>query len=54
MTEPKGQSRITIRVPDPIRARLDKVRKANKAYTPTITDVVVRGMELALRELERK
>ena len=46
---------LTVRIPPELEARLAKAtdRKKNP-YAPSITQVVVRGLELALKELERK
>jgi hypothetical protein len=47
--------RISIRVPAAVAKRLDKITNKNlDPYGPTITQVVLRGIELALREKERK
>ena len=47
--------RISIRVPAIVAKRLERVTSKNlDPYGPTITQVVLRGIELALREKEKK
>ncbi len=53
MTSKTVSDRITVRIPADMQVRLDKMIRSKRAYTPTITDIVVRGIVLALRELER-
>jgi len=45
----------TIRIPDSQAARLEKATDRSKdPYAPSITQILLRGLELALKEVERK
>lgn len=46
---------IGIRLSDEMAARLDRATDRNRdPYAPTMTQLVERGIELALKELERR
>ncbi len=46
---------ITARIPDDLAKRLDRVVNRSKdPYAPQITQIILRGLELALKEAERK
>lgn len=46
---------VSLRIPAVLASRLGKVTdKAKKPLAPTATAIILRGLELALREIERK
>lgn len=49
--EPKT---VTVRLSPELTARLKKAQDHAGAYAPTITQIMLRGLDLALREIERK
>lgn len=50
-----AEKNVTIRVPSTILARLLKAtNKAKNPYAPSVTQILLRGTELALKEVEGK
>ena len=46
---------ITARIPDEMAKRLDRLVNRDKdPYAPQITQIILRGLELAMREAERR
>lgn len=45
---------VTIKVPAEMDRALEKLKKLIKPFPPTTTAIVLRGLELAMREFERK
>ncbi len=45
---------VTVRLSPELAARLKKALDQAGPYAPTITQVMLRGLELALKEIERK
>lgn len=49
------REQLSLRLPDDLLARLRAAADRDKnPYAPSITQIVERGIELSLRELERK
>jgi len=50
-----AREQLSLRLPDNLLVRLrNAANKARNPYAPSITQIVERGIELALKELERK
>jgi hypothetical protein len=45
-------TRITFRVPADVAKRLSKILESR--YAPTMTQLILRGLELSMREWEKK
>lgn len=45
---------VTVRLSPELALRLKKATEGGGPYAPTITQIMLRGADLALREIERK